>query len=264
MLAVGLREHQQLDVGRVAPELAEGVDQVIDLVARQRQALLDVGALQRGAAFADHVDALQRARLEHVEQTARIVARADHGFGHAVVQQRRQTRQRRVVKPRRRAQQTGGALRESVFDPAFDAQHVGAAAVRDVGGLARPRRNRPQPWQHQQRGAVGGAFVVGPVAQQRGEPRLQGCVGGFARRDEMQQPGVHADDVQLGRERLDALQQRLATERRQRAGAFESGDVHRDAGAGAWTEGGGQRASRHSRSARRRRVARSAGAHAVR
>ena len=50
MLGVGLREHHQLDVGRVAADAAEIVDQVVDLVVGQRQAQAPVGGLQRRAA----------------------------------------------------------------------------------------------------------------------------------------------------------------------------------------------------------------------
>jgi hypothetical protein len=71
VLGVGLGEHHQLDVGRVAAGLREGVDQVVDLVVGQRQAHLAVGGDQRGAAFANHIHRRQRLR--------RVVA--EQGFG---------------------------------------------------------------------------------------------------------------------------------------------------------------------------------------
>jgi hypothetical protein len=37
VLGIRLREHHQLHVGRIPAELAEGRDQVIDFLARQRQ-----------------------------------------------------------------------------------------------------------------------------------------------------------------------------------------------------------------------------------
>ena len=43
VLAVGLREHHELDVGRVAAQTVEGLDQVLDLVVGQRQAPGDIG-----------------------------------------------------------------------------------------------------------------------------------------------------------------------------------------------------------------------------
>ena len=45
MLAIGLREHHQFHIGRIAPHLREGLHQVIDLVFGQGQTKLDVGLL---------------------------------------------------------------------------------------------------------------------------------------------------------------------------------------------------------------------------
>jgi hypothetical protein len=56
VLAVGLREHHQLDVGRVAAERDEGVEQVVDLVGRQRQAEVAIGRRERVAPAAEDVD----------------------------------------------------------------------------------------------------------------------------------------------------------------------------------------------------------------
>jgi hypothetical protein len=64
VLAVGLREHHQLDVGGVALQAGEGVDQVVDLVVGQRQAPLLVGGLQRGAAAAQHIHKLHGRGLQ--------------------------------------------------------------------------------------------------------------------------------------------------------------------------------------------------------
>ena len=47
VLGVGLREHHQLDVGRVAPQPGERLDQVVDLVVGQGQAVGRVGLLDR-------------------------------------------------------------------------------------------------------------------------------------------------------------------------------------------------------------------------
>ena len=88
MLAVGLREHHQLHIGRVAAQLREGVHQIVDLVSRQRQTPVGVGLLQRGAATGQHIDVRQRLRMQLGEQRARLVAAGQHALGHAVVQQR--------------------------------------------------------------------------------------------------------------------------------------------------------------------------------
>jgi hypothetical protein len=59
MLGIGLGEHHQLDVGRVAPELREGVQQVVDLVVGQRQPQFAVRRLQRRLAAALKIDGSQ-------------------------------------------------------------------------------------------------------------------------------------------------------------------------------------------------------------
>ena len=46
MLAVGLREHHQFDIGRVALQLRERLHQVVDLVRGERQTELGIGRLQ--------------------------------------------------------------------------------------------------------------------------------------------------------------------------------------------------------------------------
>ena len=52
MLGVGLREHHQLDVGRIALQARKVLPQVFDFVVRQRQPHVAVGALQRRDAAA--------------------------------------------------------------------------------------------------------------------------------------------------------------------------------------------------------------------
>jgi hypothetical protein len=47
VFGIGLGEHHQLDVGRVAAGLGEDVEQVIDFVVGQRQAERAVGVDQR-------------------------------------------------------------------------------------------------------------------------------------------------------------------------------------------------------------------------
>ena len=37
VLGIGLREHHQLDIGGIAPERAESLDQIVDLLGRQRE-----------------------------------------------------------------------------------------------------------------------------------------------------------------------------------------------------------------------------------
>ena len=87
VFGIGLGEHHQLDVSRVAAGLAEDVEQVIDFVFGERQPQRAVGVDQRGFATLQHVDRSQRLRREMAEQFARFGKAGEHRFGHAVVQQ---------------------------------------------------------------------------------------------------------------------------------------------------------------------------------
>ena len=56
MLAVGLREHHQLDVGRVACSAGEGGEQIIDFIVRQGQTKVGIGFFKRVLARTHDVD----------------------------------------------------------------------------------------------------------------------------------------------------------------------------------------------------------------
>ena len=181
MLGVRLREHHELDVARVAAEGAERSQQVVDLVGGERESELGVGAQQRLASRGER-HAAQRPRRLAREQRLRLVGRAQHGLGHAVVQQRcRSSQRRRSERPR---------MAQPVLDAALDAAHrVEPADLRDVGGLAGPRRDGPGARHDPERGALAGADADGtapdasrvtgrvigriprPVGQQRVEAR---------------------------------------------------------------------------------------------
>ena len=96
MLTVGLCKHHQLDIGRVAPELREGLHQVVDLVSRQCQSKLGVGSFQRGFATVQDIHMGHRRRLQFSEQAARTGAVIHHTLGHAVMQQSADCRQLRL------------------------------------------------------------------------------------------------------------------------------------------------------------------------
>jgi hypothetical protein len=70
VFGIGLGEHHQFDVGRVAAGLGEDVEQVIDFVVGQRQAERAVGLDQRSFAAFEHVDRSKRLRREMAEQFA--------------------------------------------------------------------------------------------------------------------------------------------------------------------------------------------------
>ena len=88
MLAVGLGEHHQLDIGRIALELAEGRHQVVDLINGQGQAEFGIGPLQRGLAAVQQVDHPQRRGRQFGEQSGLSLSPLKHdAFRHPVVQQ---------------------------------------------------------------------------------------------------------------------------------------------------------------------------------
>jgi hypothetical protein len=129
VLAVGLREHHQLDVGGVAPQRVERLLEVADLVRREGEPEL----LVRGGEPAS-IDRAQRPRLAVREQRLGLRLAREHALGHAVVQG--------GVERRGRIE----AALERPAHPTLDPHHpVEPAGVRDVGRLARPRRDRAEP-----------------------------------------------------------------------------------------------------------------------
>jgi hypothetical protein len=178
VLAVGLREHHQLDVGGIAAELGVGRGQVIDLVGRQRQAEGAIGRRQGASRFGAERDRAEGPRRRGREQP--LVERVDHALGHAIGQRGLDRRGRRAAHHPR-----GGAL-----DPGHRGQPRG---VGDVGGLRRPRRDRAQARHDVAHGrAVGHDRGRGPL-QHRVEDR--GLVGGQGA------IGRHQVDVVGGHER---------------------------------------------------------------
>ena len=69
VLAVGLRKHHQLHVGRVALQLGESLHQVVDFIQGQRQAKLTVGSHQRRLATFQNIHMHHRRGGQFSEQT---------------------------------------------------------------------------------------------------------------------------------------------------------------------------------------------------
>jgi hypothetical protein len=137
MLRIRLREHHQLDVGRIAVERAKCAIQIIDLVRRQREAEPSVRVLECGATFRQKWNGRERAGLEMGEQATRIRKIAKHRFGHAIVDQP-QKRLAIVV-----ARFAAIAARDAISDTTLDSDDgVETTVVRYIGGFRRPRRNR--------------------------------------------------------------------------------------------------------------------------
>ena len=166
VLAVGLCKHHQLDIGGVAAQALEGLQQVVHFVVGQRQAPVGVGALQRGAAAAEHIDLLHGRRRQFGEQRARGFQVGQHGFGHAVVQKRCHLRQLRGIQHRFLAQQAGAHLHAVLHHP-LGAAHFKTAVACNVGGLGRPGRHRAQARRDHDGSTLGGTGVRVAIVQQR-------------------------------------------------------------------------------------------------
>jgi hypothetical protein len=215
VLAVGLREHHQLDVGRVALQLAVGLDQVVDLVLGQRQAHLDIGRGQRAAPGGD-IDKAQRLGRQFLEQAGGIVTRGDHGLGHAGVRVQRLA-----------AAQQALLADDRDFDTALDAVDMREAAVMgDVGGLAGPRRDRAEARDHHEAVAVRRIGKRRAVGQQR---RHAGLLFGRQRRlcvDKVQELAMHRFNI--GVDLPQGGEQALLTEGGKRQSAGEAREMRHD------------------------------------
>ena len=133
VLRIGLREHHQLDVGGVAAGTDEVLDKIRDFVFRQREPHLAVGAFQRDNAAIQHIHRCERPGIEALEEPRRFLERREHGFRHAVVDQRQQ---RGFFLCRQRA---GTAPGNPECNAALDALHrFQAAMTRDIGGFRGP------------------------------------------------------------------------------------------------------------------------------
>ena len=222
VLAVGLGEHHQLDVGRVAGQAGEGGHQVVDLILGQRQAELRVGLFQRATAAAQHVDAGHRRGLQLGEQLAGLAAVQHGALGHAVVQQGCQGLQAVRVQGLGLAQQTAFE-RDAVFGDALHPPDRQAAVVGDVGGLGGPGRDGAETRRHHDGRAGGAAGSRLTILQQCRQPlhfRAGRGVVGYHQVDKT--GGKAADPVVDG---LQPGEQLLDAERAEGVAALELGDV---------------------------------------
>ena len=151
VLRVRLREHRQLDVGRVAARAGEVGDEVVDLVRRQREAEGGVRLLDGRAAAAEHVD-------------RRSAASARRG---GTARRRRRATRATVSVMRSCSSGSDGArspvAAQVVHRAALDPPHrVEPALPGDVGGLRRPRRDGADPRRHE--------HAAARAARRRGGP----------------------------------------------------------------------------------------------
>ncbi|MNZ86825.1 hypothetical protein D3C78_1056620 [compost metagenome] len=133
VLGVGLREHIEFDVVRIAVQLHERILQVINLVICQCQTQTQVGINQGLTAFTQQIHALYRRRLMVREEFFCVIQRGEDALHHAVVQ----FSGNRL--PLFSGQGRGfNVIRHSSFQTIDLAQ---AAVVGDVSGFRRPGGN---------------------------------------------------------------------------------------------------------------------------
>ncbi len=219
---VGLREHHELDVGRVTAKTGERVDEVVDLVVGQSQTEVAVGLDQRGTALAQDVDVRHRLGVTLTEQIARRLAVDEHRLGHPVVQHVGTAQTLLLV-------QRLAVERQHVLDDPLDAVDVDAAVVHDVGGLGGPRRDGAQARPDRQHGRFVAsslihdrAFIRLAVREDGGDDlrdlRLEGRVGGHP----VDVPSGDTSD--LRRDRPQASQQRTSPELGERGPPVDRGE----------------------------------------
>ena len=90
MFGVGLGEHHQLDIGRIAFQADEIFQQIIDFIRRQRQPQIAIGGHQSLAPADENIHTRNRFRRMVIEQLAHALHIGEHRLGHAVMDQRQQ------------------------------------------------------------------------------------------------------------------------------------------------------------------------------
>ena len=157
VLGVHLGEHHQLGIGRVPVERAEPCPEVVELLRAQGEAEGCVRGCQSCASVRTELDRGVGTRLPVEEERLRAGDRSGRApqerlwepgaLRHSVVEESGGgERGRRLVR-------VAAGLRNRPHDAALDARDAPeGAAAGDVGGLGRPRRDRPGPRRHHDRG----------------------------------------------------------------------------------------------------------------
>ena len=134
MLRVGLREHHQFNVARVATKLGIGGVEIIDFVCRQGKSQVDIRLLQCDFAIVKRIDFNQWPRLMVLEQGSTIVDTRKNGFDHAIVQQFQRQRIAGI-----------NEIDDAAFDPA---NRIQTTIVCDISRFAGPWRDRTRARHH--------------------------------------------------------------------------------------------------------------------
>ncbi len=142
VLGVGLREHHQLDVVRVAAERGEGLDEVVDLVVGEGEAEGGVGLDKGGAALREHRHARHGLGRGVAEKRGASVKVVEADLRHAVVDLAAEGGELGGAQDHEGLGERGVVDVEGELDHALDAHDLREAAdVGDVGGLGGPGGN---------------------------------------------------------------------------------------------------------------------------
>jgi hypothetical protein len=90
MLAVRLREHHQLDVGRVAAQAREDIGEVGDFPVRKGEALRIIDSRERRPRIRAERDTAERSARMGLEQSPCLAGFEHQRFGHRVEKRRRE------------------------------------------------------------------------------------------------------------------------------------------------------------------------------
>ena len=228
MFGIGLGEHHQFDVGRIAPEPSEVLQQVVDLVGGKREAQFGVGRDQRSLAAGQNVHRCQRLRRDMMEQRPGRIDGIEHRLGHAVVEPCRQHRLFELAS-------------KMVGNSALDAFHRGEAAIPcNVGGFRTPGRYRAKARRDQQQFARRRRRQLFRDAQQILQPR---CFGGIQRCVELDEIPVFGVQPKACRASTDTVSQARQAGRRKRGNTPQGKEFSHDGrtGAGGGCDGNSRR-----------------------
>ena len=85
VLGIGLREHHQFNVGGIAAQHLEILQQIINFIVRQRQPQFPIGHPQSLSATTENIHHRQRRRIGMAEQRGCILELIKDGLGHAIM-----------------------------------------------------------------------------------------------------------------------------------------------------------------------------------
>ena len=219
-----MREHHQLDIGRIATRGGEGLEQIIDFVGRQGQTHRGIGLIERGATLGTDRHGLKRlARQVGKERCdlGRVLDWSDHRFGHPIVKeccQRIALGSGEVVTGSAHTEQAGDQTAQAFAKgqrighaPLDAADLIEPAQPGNVGRLARPRADGSEARQDPQHGC---ARSFGSdrqaIVEQRGDPRLSVGRQRLRRQHDIQPGGLDVGDSLV--DRLQRLQQAAEAE----------------------------------------------------